>query len=110
MNELANQLQQVILKGDLRTLSDQDKLIYYKNVCESIGINPLTKPFDYIVLNNKQTLYATENCTDQLRSLHKISITIKEYNQSSFIIEECLPIPVDFNILFNIFGLCKTLY
>ena len=45
MNELANQLQQVILKGDLRTLSDQDKLIYYKNVCESIGINPLTKPF-----------------------------------------------------------------
>ena len=78
MNELANQLQQVILKGDLRTLSDQDKLIYYKNVCESIGINPLTKPFDYIILNNKQTLYATKNCTDQLRSLHKISITIKE--------------------------------
>jgi len=78
MNELANQLQQVILKQDLRTLSDQDKLIYYKKVCESIGINPLTKPFDYIVLNNKQTLYATKNCTDQLRSLHKISIAVKD--------------------------------
>ena len=78
MNELANQLQQVILKGDLRTLSDQDKLIYYKNVCDSLGINPLTKPFDYMVLNNKQTLYATKNCTDQLRSLHKISIAVKD--------------------------------
>ena len=78
MNELANQLQQVILKADLRTLSDKDKLIYYKKVCDSLGINPLTKPFDYIILNNKETLYATKNCTDQLRSLHKISITIKE--------------------------------
>jgi len=78
MSELAEQLNEVILKGDLRSLSDQDKLIYYKNVCDSIGINPLTKPFDYIVLNNKQTLYATKNCTDQLRSLHKISISIKE--------------------------------
>jgi hypothetical protein len=78
MSELANQLQQVILKGDLRTLSDQEKLIYYKNVCDSLGINPLTKPFDYIVLNNKQTLYATKNCTDQLRSLHKISIAVKD--------------------------------
>ena len=78
MNELAEQLNEVILKGDLRSLSDQDKLIYYKNVCESIGINPLTKPFDYIILNNKQTLYATKNCTDQLRSLHKISIAVKD--------------------------------
>ena len=78
MNELANQLQQVILKGDLRTLSYQDKLIYYKKVCDSLGINPLTKPFDYITLNNKQTLYATKNCTDQLRSLHKISIAVTD--------------------------------
>ena len=78
MNELANQLQQVILKADLRTLSDEDKLIYYKKVCDSLGVNPLTKPFDYFILNNKETLYATKNCTDQLRSLHKISIAVKD--------------------------------
>ena len=78
MSELANQLQQVIIKGDLRRLSDEDKLIYYKKVCDSLGINPLTKPFDYITLNNKQTLYATKNCTDQLRSLHKISIAVTD--------------------------------
>ena len=78
MSELAKQLQQVIFKGDLRTLSDQDKLIYYKSVCESVGLNPLTKPFDYLILNNKETLYATKNCTDQLRSRHKISIAVKD--------------------------------
>ena len=85
--ELAKQLQEVIFKGDLRTLSDQDKLIYYKSVCQCVGLNPLTKPFDYLILNNKETLYATKNCTDQLRALHKISIAVKDrkFDNSLFI-------------------------
>jgi len=78
MSELANRLEKVIIKGDLKGLSDEDKLIYYKKVCDSLGINPLTKPFDYMTLNNKHTLYATKNCTDQLRKLHKISIAVTD--------------------------------
>jgi len=40
-----------------------------------VGLNPLTKPFDYIVLNGKLTLYAKKDATDQLRDLKSISIT-----------------------------------
>ena len=43
-------------------------------MCESVGLNPLTKPFDYIVLNGKLTLYAKKDATDQLRSIHGISV------------------------------------
>jgi hypothetical protein len=44
-------------------------------VCESLGLNPLTKPFDYIRLNGKLTLYTRKDATDQLRKLNNVSIT-----------------------------------
>lgn len=50
---------------------------YYKSVCESLGLNPLTRPFAYISLNNKLTLYALKDCTEQLRKIHEVSIEIK---------------------------------
>jgi hypothetical protein len=36
----------------------------------------LTRPFQYITLNGKLTLYATRDATDQLRKLNRVSITI----------------------------------
>jgi hypothetical protein len=42
--------------------------------CKSLGLNPMTKPFSYIVLNAKLTLYANKDCADQLRRLHGIGI------------------------------------
>lgn len=74
-NELAK-LDQVLIQGDLSTLSTEQKLGYYSRVCESLGLNPLTKPFAYIKLNSKEVLYATRDCTDQLRSIQKISMSI----------------------------------
>lgn len=68
-------VESVLLNGDLRDLSPEMRLEYYKSVCESVGLNPLTKPFEYIVLNGKLTLYARKDATDQLRSLHGISVT-----------------------------------
>ena len=67
-------LEQVIIGGDLSKLSPSQRVQYYRIVCESLGLNPLTKPFDYIVLNGKLTLYAKKDCTDQLRSLKSVSI------------------------------------
>jgi len=74
-NEIAK-LDQVLIQGDLSTLSTEQKLGYYSRVCESLGLNPLTKPFAYIKLNSKEVLYATRDCTDQLRSIQKISMSI----------------------------------
>ena len=46
----------VLLGGDLSKLTAAQRVSYYKSVCESLGVNYLTKPFDYIQLNGKLTL------------------------------------------------------
>ena len=66
----------VIIEGDLAKLTYEQKISYYRAVCDSIGVNPLTKPFDYIQLGGKLVLYASRNCTDQLRKIHGISVQI----------------------------------
>ena len=71
-------LEKVIIKGDLSQLTSKERVIYYKAVCESLGLNPLTNPFAYITLNGKLTLYATRGATDQLRHRDKVSITALE--------------------------------
>lgn len=67
-------VERVIALGDLRDLTPRERVAYYLHVCESVGLNPATRPFEYISLNNKLTLYSTKNCTDQLRQIHTISV------------------------------------
>lgn len=67
-------IEEVIAKGDLAKLTPDQRAHYYTEVCRSIGVNPLTKPFDYINLNGKLTLYATKTATDQLRTVKGVSI------------------------------------
>lgn len=69
-------MERVLLAGDLSKLSPSDRLFYYSKVCESVGLNPLTRPFEYINLNSKLVLYAKRDATDQLRKIHKVSVTI----------------------------------
>src|SRR5215472_15871516 len=71
-------LEEVIIGGDLSRLTPQQRVKYYQDVCASLGLNPLTKPFAYLHLNGKTVLYAQRDCTDQLRSLKGISIKIVE--------------------------------
>ncbi len=78
-------LEQVLIGGDLSKLNPNDRVMYYKAVCESVGLNPLTKPFEYISLNGKLTLYAKRDCTDQLRKLNGVSILIV----SREVVEDC---------------------
>ncbi len=73
-----NKIEKVLMQGDLSALSAEERVSYYKRVCDSLGLNALTKPFDYIQLNGKLVLYATRSCTDQLRNLSGISIRIKD--------------------------------
>ena len=69
-------LEKVLLTGDLSVLKSDQKVFYYQKVCESVGLNPLTKPFEYIRLQGKETLYARKEATDQLRKIHNVSIEI----------------------------------
>jgi len=76
--EVGAQLEAVLIQGDLAKLTPAERVTYYKAVCDSVGLNPLTKPFDYITLNGKLVLYAKKDATDQLRAQHNISITALE--------------------------------
>lgn len=69
-------MEQVIIQGDLEKLTPEQRVRYYMRVCESVGLNPHTKPFDYIRLNNKLTLYALKGATDQLRRIHGVSARV----------------------------------
>lgn len=62
------------VKNDLSALTEPQRAQLYGAVCKSIGLNPLTSPFEYIKLNGKLTLYAKKGATDQLRGLRGISI------------------------------------
>lgn len=82
MQPKADAIERVLIAGDLSKLSADDRIAYYMRVCESAGLNPLTQPFDYITLSGKLTLYAKKGCTDQLRTIHKISVVSMEKDES----------------------------
>ena len=69
-------IEQVVIEGDLKGLSASQRLTYYQKVCATLGLNPYTKPFAYLYLNNKLVLYALRDATDQLRAVKGISVTI----------------------------------
>jgi hypothetical protein len=66
----------VVSGGDLSSLTAGQRAEYYGAVCRSLGLNPLTKPFEYLDLNGELRLYALRDCADQLRRLLGISIYI----------------------------------
>jgi hypothetical protein len=69
-------LEAVLLEGNLSKLNAEQRVQYYQRVCASVGLNPLTQPFEYLTLQGKTILYARRACTDQLRQIHKVSVRI----------------------------------
>lgn len=67
-------IERVLIQGDLSRLTPDERSEYYFKVCKSVGLNPLTQPFAYITLNGRLVLYALRSCTDQLRSMHEVSV------------------------------------
>jgi hypothetical protein len=68
-------LERVVIGGDLAKLTAKERLYYYEKLCASVGLNPLTRPFQYLTLSGKLVLYASRDATDQLRRKHGVSIT-----------------------------------
>lgn len=81
MNEVSNAepslgaLNALIMNGDISKLDPKQKLDYYHALCKSVGLNPLTKPLEYMKLNGKEVLYATKVAAEQIRNNKGISIT-----------------------------------
>lgn len=68
-------IQSLVLDGDISKMNPQQKVEYYNRFCQSLGLNPLTQPFQIIKFQGKEKLYATKDCTEQLRKLHNVSIS-----------------------------------
>jgi hypothetical protein len=81
-------MESVLIKGDLAKLSEHERVDYYNAVCKSLGLNPLTRPFDYIVLNSRLQLYAKRDACDQLRKIQNISLKIisQDLNDGIYIV------------------------
>lgn len=71
-------IENVLINGDLKNLSAEQRVVYYRNVCETVGLNPLTRPFEYLVLSGRMVLYARKDATEQLRKIHGISLRITD--------------------------------
>ena len=67
---------QVLVQGDLLSLTEDQRAAYYLKVCDSLGLNPHTQPFEYLKLNGQLKLYATKACSDQLRKINGVSLEI----------------------------------
>lgn len=72
---IPEKVEKLLLTGDLKELAVEDRLIYVNKLCKSLGLNPLTQPFQYLVLQGRMVLYATRTCTEQLRKIHGVSVT-----------------------------------
>ena len=74
-------MEAALAMGDLSRLTSNDRLKYVGAICQSVGLNPLTRPFDFITLQGKLTMYANKGCAEQLRSIHGVSCSIVERSE-----------------------------
>ncbi len=79
----ADIMEKVLVGGDLSELSPRQRLDYYLAYCQSLGLNPLTRPFGYILFEDKKTgekrleLYAKKDASEQLAYRHQVNIEIR---------------------------------
>jgi hypothetical protein len=77
---LAERVEKVLITGDLSPLTPEERVSYYKAVCKSLGLNPLTRPFDYILFRESEggpgrlQLYARKDCAEQLRKKYGVAV------------------------------------
>lgn len=74
-------VESALIRNDISRLSTEERLSYYNEICKSVGLNPLTKPFAFLKLNGREVLYATKDSTEQLRKIHGVSTQILSRGQ-----------------------------
>lgn len=87
--QAAGALQHILATGDLSKLSNEQRVAYYLDTCESLGLNPRSRPFDWLMLDGKLVLYPNKSCGEQLRRQHMISVRVmrREVVGEMFVVE-----------------------
>jgi hypothetical protein len=69
-------IDQAIMLGDMRPMKPEMRLAFYRAVCLSVGLSPLSQPFTPMERQDKTIwLYANATCAQQLAALHEVSFT-----------------------------------
>jgi hypothetical protein len=71
-------IEQITMTGDLSRLTAEQRVAYVKYVCDSLGLNAATRPFEFQMFQGKLVMYAKKDCTEQLRKIHGVSIRVLE--------------------------------
>jgi hypothetical protein len=87
-------LEHVLGTGDLSQLSNEQRVGHYLRMCRSLGLNPLSRPLDWIFFRDpdgteKLQLYPNQSCAAQLRRQHQIrvEVTRRETVGEMFVVE-----------------------
>jgi len=67
----------IVINGDISKLSPQQKVNYYRQFCERLGLDPLSQPFKLLRLNGREILYCDRTGAQQLNKLHGVSHEIR---------------------------------
>lgn len=70
---IRDEVAKVIIKGDLGSLTENELLQYYTQLCGLYNLDPNARPFEILTLKGKKVLYVTRNGTEQLRKNNGIS-------------------------------------
>lgn len=95
LGEAATALEHILGTGDLSQLSSSQRVHHYLHLCRSLGLNPASRPFDWIEFydpetrGKKLTLYLNQSGASQLRRIHQISahFTRREQAGDLFVVE-----------------------
>jgi hypothetical protein len=67
-------IEKITLGNDLSGLSSIEKVQYINHVCNTLGLNPATRPIQLIKFQGKEIPYFTKDATEQLRKINHVSI------------------------------------
>jgi hypothetical protein len=71
-----DKIQELLLTGNIAQFTPAERVQYLVKVCDSLGLNPLTRPIEFMQLNGKLVPYVKRDGTDQLRKINGVSIRI----------------------------------
>ena len=69
-------IEAALIHHDLSKLSPPERLEYYRRVCESVGLNPLTRPFIYVQVQQRLVLYPTADAASQFSNIYGLTTEV----------------------------------
>src|SRR5262245_37347031 len=72
-------VERVVMGGDLAPLTIDERLLFIRQMCDSLGLNPSTQPLIYLKdKRGKLGVYCTKDGCAQLRRNHNVSLEIRD--------------------------------